>query len=57
MNCCDDCAYYTFDEEFEEYFCTADMDEDEIYRLSQNYNNGCPRYRCGDEYAVVRKQN
>lgn len=45
-----------YDEEYEEYCCTADLDEDELYRL-MNGGRGCPYYRDGDEYAVVRKQN
>ena len=28
---CDDCAYYAYDEEYDEYYCTADMDEDDVY--------------------------
>ncbi|MGN0633158.1 MAG: DUF6472 family protein [Oscillospiraceae bacterium] len=57
MNCCDSCAYYTYDEEYEEYYCSADVDEDDFYRLTNDRKSGCPFYRNGDEYAVVRKQN
>ncbi len=59
---CDDCAYYAYDEEYEEYYCTADMDEDDVYEMelrgSYSKSSGsCRFYRNGDEYAVVRKQN
>ena len=46
-----------YDEEYEEYFCSVNMDEDEIYRISCDPECRCPYYRSGDEYAVVRKQN
>ena len=55
MNC-DDCLYYEFDEDFEEYICTADMDEDDYARLMQGQHRQCPFWRNGDEYAVVRHQ-
>lgn len=57
MNCCDSCAFYAYDEEYEEYYCTIDLDEDEFYRLQNGQGKSCPYYRNGDEYAVVRKQN
>ena len=56
MNC-DTCAYYMYDEEYEEYFCSVDIDEDDLYRLQSDPRGDCPYYRNGDEYAVVRKQN
>lgn len=57
MNQCDDCAYYSYDEEFENYFCTADMDEDDYARLmGAGSGQACPFYRDGDEYKIVRHQ-
>ena len=56
MNNCDSCAYYYFDEDYEEYVCAADMDEDDYYRLISHSRTACPYYRNGDEYAVVRHQ-
>lgn len=55
MNC-ETCAYYVFDEEYEEYICSADMDEDDYARLVQDRRGSCPFWRNGDEYAVVRHQ-
>lgn len=55
MNC-ESCAYYMYDEEFEEYYCSADMDEDDYARLMQDSRGKCPLWRNGDEYAVVRHQ-
>ena len=55
MNC-ETCAYYEYDEEFEDYYCSADMDEDEYARLLMSGGKSCPLWRNGDEYAVVRHQ-
>ena len=27
---CDNCWYYDYDEEYEEYYCMMDLDEDEV---------------------------
>ena len=53
---CSECAYLIYDEEYDEYVCDADIDEDDYYRLLEDSRNGCPHYRNGDEYRVVRKQ-
>lgn len=53
---CEDCAYYAYDEDYDEYICDAQMDEDDFYRLSERNYSGCLYYRSGDEYQVVRKQ-
>ena len=53
---CRQCAYLIYDEEYDEYVCDAAMDEDDYYRISGNDYKGCPYYRNGDEYSVVRKQ-
>ncbi len=56
MNC-EDCAYYYYDEDYGEYVCSADMDEDDYAHLMQENRPVCPYWRNGDEYAVVRHQN
>lgn len=53
---CDTCAFYTYDEEFEDYYCDMDMDEDDVARLMSSPNGECPYYRNGDEYETVRHQ-
>lgn len=53
---CDECAYLTYDNEYQEYVCDAQMDEDDYYRVSGADFKECPYYRNGDEYRVVRKQ-
>ena len=53
---CETCAYYFFDEDYEEYVCDAAMDEDDFVRLTESGFKGCPYYRDNDEYKVVRRQ-
>ncbi len=54
--CCDTCAFNEYDEDDEAYYCSMDMDEDDIARIMQNHRQECPFYRPGDEYLVVRRQ-
>ncbi len=56
-NMCEYCAYFVYDEEYEEYVCDAILDEDEYYRLLTGESKQCPYFRDGDEYKTVRKQN
>ena len=44
---CETCTYYTFDEDYEEYVCDMDMDEDEYIRLISDSHYECPYYRNG----------
>jgi len=53
---CETCAYYEYDEDDEEYYCSAAMDEDDYGRLVAGRYKECPYYRNGDEYLVVRHQ-
>ncbi len=53
---CETCAYYFYDEEYEEYVCDVNMDEDDFARLMGNGFKECPYYTNGDEYRVVRHQ-
>ena len=55
---CENCLYYEYDEEFDEYTCSAapGMDEDEYGRIFGGERYECPWFRAGDEYTIVRKQ-
>ncbi|MDD5940412.1 MAG: DUF6472 family protein [Lachnospiraceae bacterium] len=59
-NECDSCGNYVYDEENEEYYCCADIDEDDMARMmleeSVHHASHCPYWQNGDEYAVVRHQ-
>ena len=53
---CETCMNYEYDEEYEYYVCTKDLDEDEMYRFIKGNYRDCPYYQFGDEYQIVRKQ-
>lgn len=53
---CDECTYYIYDEDYEEYICDASMDEDDYGRLLSGHYKSCPYFKNGDEYEVVRHQ-
>ena len=53
---CDTCWYYDYDEEFDEYYCMMDLDEDEVYRFLISDRSRCPYYRQGDDYTLARRQ-
>lgn len=53
---CDFCAYNEYDEEDEEYYCSVNMDEDDMARFIQSSYKSCPYFKSGDEYQVVRHQ-
>ena len=53
---CDFCAYNEYDEEDECYYCSVNMDEDDMARFIQSSYKNCPYYKSGDEYQVVRHQ-
>ena len=55
-NECDTCANYSYDEEYEEYFCDVNMDEDDYARFITSSYESCPYFQLDDEYKVVRKQ-
>ncbi len=56
MTDCESCWYYDYDEEFEEYYCMMDLDEDEFYRAFATPHSRCPYYRQGDDYTLARRQ-
>ncbi|MBE5998749.1 MAG: hypothetical protein IKD92_05130 [Lachnospiraceae bacterium] len=56
QNECDTCAFLAYDDEYGDWLCEIDMDEDEYARFLSDSHYTCPYYRNGDEYAVVRHQ-
>lgn len=56
MSRCEDCNYYVYDEDYEEYSCEMDLDEDEMAKFMSYSFSDCPYYIPGDEYLVVRHQ-
>ena len=57
MDMCETCVYYDYDEDYEDYTCRVNLDEDEYLRFSQKAVKSCPYYRYYDEYKSVQKQN
>ena len=57
VSSCETCVYYDYDEFYDEYICTADLDEDEMADYLVGMNGSCPLYRFYDEYKSVQKQN
>lgn len=55
-NECETCWHYDYDEEYDEYYCMMDLDEDEVYRIRMSNSCHCPYYRQGDEYYLARRQ-
>ena len=53
---CESCTNYEYDEEYDCYVCTKDLDEDEMIRFIQGTFRNCPYYQLGDEYRIVRRQ-
>ncbi|MBQ0038598.1 MAG: hypothetical protein KBS74_08015 [Clostridiales bacterium] len=56
MTQCESCVYYMYDEEYDDYICDVDMDEDDVVRYLANRSSNCPYWRPGDEYITARKQ-
>ena len=56
MNKCESCVWYGYDEEYDDYVCDMDLDEDELARFLVGDSRECPYWRPGDEYRTARKQ-
>ena len=55
MTQCEACCFYNYDEEYYEYICDVDLDEDEMLRFL-SVRGDCPYWRPGDEYRTARRQ-
>ena len=53
---CDYCMNYSYDEEYEEYVCDVNLDEDEWAHFLMSDYKECPYFRGGNEYTIVKKQ-
>ena len=53
---CDSCWHFDYDEEYDEYYCMMDLDEDEVYRILNSRSGHCPYFRQGDDYYLARRQ-
>ena len=53
---CESCVFYSYDEDYDDYICEMDLDEDEMVRFLSNQSSKCTYWRPGDEYLTARKQ-
>ena len=53
---CEECVYYDYDEEMDAYYCTMDLDEDEMERFLAYKKTECPYFQYGDDYSIVKHQ-
>ena len=56
MNKCETCVFYLYDEDYDDYVCDMDLDEDEMSRFLSSDTGDCPFWRPGDDYLTARKQ-
>lgn len=54
---CDSCMHFLYDENYADYACEMELDEDEMLLYAAHHFRHCPYYRYKDEYLSVRKQN
>ena len=49
-NSCENCMYYDYDDEFEEYYCSQRcLDKDDLAKMALDSHYHCPFYREGNE--------
>ena len=53
---CLSCSFYEYDEDFDEYYCRVDLDQDEAGRFISGRVDGCPYYSFNEEYRLAGKQ-
>lgn len=54
---CENCVYYDYDEDYEQYTCMMNLDQDEMERFVNYTFTNCPYFKLYDEYKMVKKQN
>lgn len=57
MSNCESCINYEYDEEYDCYCCSVDLDMDETEQFITGRFSSCPFFKPGDEYTIVKKQN
>lgn len=53
---CDSCVFYDYDEDYDDYSCRVNLDQDELTRFLAWRTATCPFYRFHDEYKSVHRQ-
>ena len=55
MDKCESCVWYSYDEEYDDFVCEMDLDEDEMARFLSSQAGDCPYWRPGDDYHTARR--
>lgn len=53
---CEDCVYYDYDEQYDAYLCTQNLDQDELASLKARGTQDCPYFKFDDEYKSIHRQ-
>lgn len=53
---CETCVFYDYDEIEDCYYCTVNLDQDDMGEFLSGKTKYCPYYRFYDEYKSVQKQ-
>ena len=57
VSLCEDCVYYSYDEESDSYYCDEQLDEDEMASFLRGKLTACPFYHGGQsDYYLAGKQ-
>lgn len=57
ISICEDCVYYSYDEEDDTYYCEQQLDEDEMSGFLRGKLTSCPFYHGGQsDYYLAGKQ-
>lgn len=56
MTKCESCVFYQYDENYDDYVCDMDLDEDEMVRFLSSQTDSCPYWWPGDDYLTARRQ-
>ena len=54
---CEFCAYYNYNEYYDDYECSVNLDEDDLARFMKSGESHCAYFRFSDDYKIVEKQN
>ncbi|GEM_PF-154686 len=56
ISLCEDCVYYSYDEESDSYYCDEQLDEDEMASFLRGKLTACPFYHPGQsDYYLAGK--
>ena len=56
-NSCEYCLNYVYDDEYDYYVCSVDLDMDEMENFIKGTIKNCPYFTVNNEYKIVEKQN